>query len=45
MSFALVSEINNGVGSTDELSVYTGNGLDAYARNDIMMPARHASKL
>uniref|UniRef100_A0A671KMP2 Glycerophosphodiester phosphodiesterase domain-containing protein 5-like n=1 Tax=Sinocyclocheilus anshuiensis TaxID=1608454 RepID=A0A671KMP2_9TELE len=41
----IFSEISNGVGSTDELSVYTGNGLDAYARDDIMMPARHASKL
>lgn len=45
MSFVLVSEINNSVGSTDELSMYTGNGLDTYARDDIMMPARHASKL
>uniref|UniRef100_A0A673MZS1 Glycerophosphodiester phosphodiesterase domain-containing protein 5-like n=1 Tax=Sinocyclocheilus rhinocerous TaxID=307959 RepID=A0A673MZS1_9TELE len=41
----IFSEISNGVGSTDELSVYTGNGLDAYARDDIMMPARHANKL
>lgn len=39
------SEINNGVGSTDELSVYTGNGLDAYTHDDIMTPARHAAKL
>ncbi len=45
MSFVLVSEINNGVGSTDELSMYTGNGLDTYARDDFMMHARHASKL
>uniref|UniRef100_A0A672N9W4 Glycerophosphodiester phosphodiesterase domain containing 5 n=1 Tax=Sinocyclocheilus grahami TaxID=75366 RepID=A0A672N9W4_SINGR len=41
----IFSEISNGVGSTDELSVYTENGLDAYACDDIMMPARHASKL
>ncbi|XP_050957838.1 glycerophosphodiester phosphodiesterase domain-containing protein 5-like isoform X2 [Labeo rohita] len=41
----IFSEINNGVGSTDELSAYTGNGLGAYARDDIMTPARHAMKL
>lgn len=41
----IFSEINNGVGSTDELSMYTGNGLDTYARDDFMMHARHASKL
>ncbi|KAI2666384.1 Glycerophosphodiester phosphodiesterase domain-containing protein 5 [Labeo rohita] len=35
----------NGVGRTDELSAYTGNGLGAYARDDIMTPARHATKL
>uniref|UniRef100_A0A673L7Z4 Glycerophosphodiester phosphodiesterase domain-containing protein 5-like n=1 Tax=Sinocyclocheilus rhinocerous TaxID=307959 RepID=A0A673L7Z4_9TELE len=31
----IFSEINNGVGSTDELSGYTGNGLDTYSRDDI----------
>uniref|UniRef100_A0A671LPJ7 Glycerophosphodiester phosphodiesterase domain-containing protein 5-like n=1 Tax=Sinocyclocheilus anshuiensis TaxID=1608454 RepID=A0A671LPJ7_9TELE len=41
----IFSEINNGVGSTDELSGYTGNGLDTYSRDDIMTPARHATKL
>ncbi|XP_077081007.1 glycerophosphodiester phosphodiesterase domain-containing protein 5-like [Siphateles boraxobius] len=41
----IFSEINNSVGSTDELSVYTGNGLDTYTHEDIMMPARHAAKL
>ncbi|XP_052463766.1 glycerophosphodiester phosphodiesterase domain-containing protein 5 isoform X3 [Carassius gibelio] len=41
----IFSEINNGVGSTDELSVYTRNGLDMYSRDDIMTPARHATKL
>ncbi|RXN10112.1 RNA binding fox-1 -like protein [Labeo rohita] len=39
------SQINSGVGSTDELSAYTGNGLGAYARDDIMTLARHAKKL
>ncbi|KAI2646271.1 Glycerophosphodiester phosphodiesterase domain-containing protein 5 [Labeo rohita] len=39
------SEINNGVGSTDELSTYTGNGLGVYACDDIMTPACHATKL
>ncbi|KAI2646259.1 Glycerophosphodiester phosphodiesterase domain-containing protein 5 [Labeo rohita] len=41
----IFSEINNGVGSTDELSAYTGNGLGVYARDDIMTPVRHATKL
>ncbi|XP_059400349.1 glycerophosphodiester phosphodiesterase domain-containing protein 5-like isoform X3 [Carassius carassius] len=41
----IFSEINNGVGSTDELSVYRRNGLDMYSLNDIMTPARHATKL
>ncbi|XP_050952758.1 glycerophosphodiester phosphodiesterase domain-containing protein 5-like [Labeo rohita] len=41
----IFSEINNGVGSTDELSAYTGNGLGAYAHDDIMTPARHTAKL
>ncbi|KAI2662537.1 Glycerophosphodiester phosphodiesterase domain-containing protein 5 [Labeo rohita] len=38
-------KINNSVGSTDELSAYTGNGLGVYVRDDIMTPAHHATKL
>ncbi|KTG38246.1 hypothetical protein cypCar_00015988 [Cyprinus carpio] len=41
----IFSEINNGVGSTDEFSVFTGNGLDTYSCDDIMTPARQATKL
>ncbi|XP_009303864.2 glycerophosphodiester phosphodiesterase domain-containing protein 5 isoform X1 [Danio rerio] len=41
----IFSEINNGVGSTDELSAFTGNGLDVYTHDDIMTPARHTAKL
>ncbi|XP_055063871.2 glycerophosphodiester phosphodiesterase domain-containing protein 5 isoform X2 [Misgurnus anguillicaudatus] len=41
----LFSEISNGVGSTDELSVYTGNGLDAYTRDDTVTPTCHVTKV
>ncbi|XP_051973748.1 glycerophosphodiester phosphodiesterase domain-containing protein 5 isoform X2 [Xyrauchen texanus] len=41
----IFSEISNGVGSTDELSMYTGNGLDAYALDEVMTPICHTAKL
>ncbi|XP_056592469.1 glycerophosphodiester phosphodiesterase domain-containing protein 5 [Triplophysa dalaica] len=41
----IFSEINNGVGSTDELSVYTGNGIDAYACEDTTMLSSHVTKV
>lgn len=41
----IFSEISNGVGSTDELSVYTGNGLDVYTRDDAVTPTCHVTKV
>lgn len=41
----IFSEISNGIGSTDELSVYTGNGLDVYTRDDAVTPTCHVTKV
>lgn len=41
----IFSEISNGVGSTDELSVYTGNGLDVYTRDDAVTPTCHVTRV